>query len=68
VVLTRVVNFRKFSSRRKFLEILRKFPEIFPNVNITDDPGTSVDLNETMHAMPMSTINHKNNVLVLRFL
>jgi len=24
-----------------------------------------VDFNETMHAMPMSTINHKNNVLVL---
>jgi len=24
-----------------------------------------VDLSETMHAMPMSTINHVNNVLVL---
>jgi len=24
-----------------------------------------VDLNETMHATPMSTINHKNNALVL---
>jgi len=24
-----------------------------------------VDLNETMHAMPMNTTNHKNNVLVL---
>jgi len=39
-----------------------KFPLI---VNITDNPGTSVDLNETMHAMSMSTINHENNVLVL---
>ena len=29
------------------------------------NPGTSVDLNETMHAMPMSTINHENNVVVL---
>jgi len=41
----------------------RKFSLI---VNITDNPGTSVDLNETMHAMPMSTINHENNVLVLQ--
>ena len=24
-----------------------------------------MDLNETMHAMPVSTINHENNVLVL---
>ena len=24
-----------------------------------------MDLNETMHAMSVSTINHKNNVLVL---
>jgi len=29
------------------------------------DLGTSVDLNETMHATPMSTINHENNVLML---
>ena len=34
-------------------------------VNITDNRGTSVDLNETMHATPMSTINHENDVLVL---
>jgi len=27
--------------------------------------GISVDLNETMHATLMSTINHENNVLVL---
>jgi len=40
----------------------RKFSLI---VNITDNRETSVDLNETMHAMPMSTINHKNNVLTL---
>ena len=24
-----------------------------------------MDLNETMHAMSMNTINHKNNVIVL---
>ena len=24
-----------------------------------------MDLNETMYAMPMSTVNHKNNVLML---
>jgi len=24
-----------------------------------------VDLNETMHTMPISTINHENNVLML---
>jgi len=40
----------------------RKFSLI---VNITDNRGTSVDLNETMHAMTMRTINHENNVLVL---
>jgi len=34
-------------------------------VNITDNPGTSVDLNETMRATPMSTINQEKNVLVL---
>ena len=50
--------FLKVSTKRKFLEI-------FPIANITDNPGTSVDLNEAMRAMPMSTINHKNNVLVL---
>ena len=27
-----------------------------------------MDLNETMHAAPMSTVNHKNNVLVLLLL
>ena len=40
----------------------RKFSLI---VNITHNPGTSVDRNETMHAMHMSTINHENNVLLL---
>jgi len=41
-------NFRKFS----------------PIVNITDNPETSEDLKETMHATPMSKINHENNVCV----
>ena len=36
-------------------------------VNITANRGTSVDLNETMHLTPMSTINHENNVLMLLF-
>ena len=40
----------------------RKFSLI---VNITDNPETSVDLNETMRAMPMNRSNHENNVLVL---
>jgi len=30
--------------------------------NTTDNLGTSVDLNETMHAASMRTINHENNV------
>ena len=37
----------------------RKFSLI---VNITDNRETSVDLNETMHATPVSTISHDNNV------
>jgi len=41
---------------------LRKFSLI---VNITNNHGTSVDVNETMHAMPVSTINHEINVSVL---
>ena len=41
----------------------RKFSLI---VIITDNIGTSVDLDETMRATPMSTISHKNDVLVLR--
>jgi len=40
----------------------RKFSLI---VNITDNLGTSADPNKTMHATPMSTINHENNLLVL---
>jgi len=35
---------------------MRKFRKFSLIVNITDDNvGTSVDLNETMHATPMST-------------
>jgi len=44
----------------------RSFQRYHPRsliVNITDNRGTSVDLNETVHATPMSTINHENNVL-----
>jgi len=54
--------FRKFNTRRKFPGNFRKFSLI---VNITDNRETSVDLNETMHAMPLSTINHGNSVLML---
>jgi len=36
------------------LEISGNFRKFSLIVNITDN-GTSVDLNETMHAMPMST-------------
>jgi len=36
---------------------------MFP-VNFTDNLGTSVDLNETMHATAMSTINHENSLLI----
>jgi len=52
----------KFSGNLVLGGNCRKFSLI---VNITDIRGTSVDVNETMHAMPESTINHKNNVLVL---
>jgi len=41
------------------------FRKFSVTVNITDNLGTSVDLNETMHATTMRTINHKNNVLML---
>ena len=57
----------KFSGNLVLGGNFRKFPEIFPILNITDNRGTSVDLNETMHVMSMSTINHENNVLVLLF-
>ena len=50
-------------SRNLVLE--RNFCKFSQNVNITDNRETSVDLNETMHATPMSTINHEYNVLVL---
>ena len=52
----------KFSGNLVLGGNFRKFSLI---VNITDNPGTSVDLIETMHTMPMSTINHENNVVVL---
>ena len=42
-----------------------KFPEISLIVNITNNLGSSVDLDKTMHVKPMSTVNHENNVLVL---
>jgi len=42
-----------------------KFAEISLIVNITNNVETHVDLNETMHATPIGTTNHKNNVLVL---
>ena len=41
------------------------FQKVSLTVNITDNLGTSMDLNETMHATPMSTINHENNVSML---
>jgi len=40
----------------------RKFSLI---ANVTDNLGTIVDLNETMHVTPISTINHESNVLML---
>ena len=40
----------------------RKFSLI---ANITDNLGTIVDLNETMNATLLSTINHENSVLML---
>jgi len=51
----------KFFGNLVLVGNFRKFSLI---VNITDNRGTSVDLNETMHATPMSTINHENNVVV----
>jgi len=55
----RVIN---FSGNLVLGENFWKFSLI---VNITDNLRTSVDINETMHAMPISTINHENNVVVL---
>jgi len=52
----------RFSGNLVLRGNFRKFTLI---VNITDNRETSVDVNETMHATPMSTINHENNVLVL---
>jgi len=39
------------------------FQKFSVTVNITDNLGTGVDLNETMHAMPMSTVNHKSKTM-----
>ena len=55
--------FRKFSTRRKL-------PEISGILNITDNPGTTVDLDKTIHACKWCNayehiINHENNVLLL---
>jgi len=41
------------------------FRDFLLSLNVTDNLETSVDLNETMHAMPMSTISHENDVVVL---
>jgi len=57
----RVANFPEFYYQEEISGNFQKFSLI---VNITDNRGTSVDLNWTMHAMPMRTINHKNNVLI----
>jgi len=43
----------------------RNFQKFYLAVNITDNLGTSVDLNETVHAAHMSTGSHENNVLML---
>jgi len=52
----------KFSGNLVSEGNFRKFLLI---VNITNNRGTNVYFNETIHAMPMSKINHENNVLVL---
>jgi len=59
IELNRVVNFPEI------LVLGGNFQKFSLIVNITNNCGTRVDLSETMHGIPMSTINHENNVLTL---